>query len=47
MRAVQPKANPTIATLSKLLHGVGLKFSVDFLKTPSGKASSHKLAKAV
>lgn len=45
MRAVQPKANPTIATMNKLLHGVGLKFAVGFLKAPNRKlAGSRKLA---
>ena len=28
LRAVQPKANPTVATMQKLLHSIGLDFSV-------------------
>lgn len=48
MRAVQPKANPTIATVTKLLNGVGLTFAVGFLKTPARRrAGSRKLASAV
>ena len=47
VRAVQPKANPTLATVSKLLQGVGLKFAVNFLKQPNAKkAPARRLVKA-
>jgi probable addiction module antidote protein len=46
MRAVQPKANPTIATVTKLLNGVGLTFAVGFLKAPIRKRGPRKLASA-
>jgi probable addiction module antidote protein len=45
MRAVQPNANPTLATVSRLLQGVGLKFAVGFLEGPRRKRSgTRKLA---
>lgn len=39
IRAVQPKANPTVETMQKLLHGVGLDLSVRPWKTLSKRSS--------
>ena len=46
IRALRPKANPTVTTLRRVLNGVGLDLTVRFLKPP--KATKRKrLAKAV
>ena len=43
MRAVQPTANPTIATVNKILKGIGLKLAVGALtvSSPRSKRRAH------
>lgn len=41
IRALRPKANPTLSTFRRLLHGVGLELAVRMM--PSGKGKRTKV----
>ena len=45
IRALRPKANPTVTTLRRVLNGVGLDISVRYLKAPK-TTKRKRVAKA-